>query len=287
MVKWAARLTQLRPSSIIEQSCERYYENHIIQRSVAILQHQNAIKHNATDSLLLKNLTNQSKQTEKRAYSIIGRYRIYFDDDKNFTHYEWKSKKKNKHGNIVIQNKELLNDVIKRFHHNDYGLQSEYIDCFTTLHLVDVNSNKKDMYRADPYFYKRPWNDWCLSRWMTGSTSSLYPCRILLFVDTTNMTFTAKRNEYNKYIAIVRASEDDERSRWRKKNKDCLLIESFESDKFIRMISCNSIVKPIFVLPDVNEFSYDGDKHIFKANHRIMLKSRKMWPEMFLNTSWV
>ena len=287
LVKWAARLTQLRPSSIIEQSCERYFENHIIQRSVTLLQHQNAIKSKAKDSTLFEMLKNQSKERNKRAYSIIGRYRIYFDEHKKFTHYEWKSKRRNKNGIFVIQNQDVLNDIIQRFHNDDYGLQCNYIDCFTTLNIVDVNSNQKDMYRADPYFYKRPWNDWCLSKWTVENSTDLYPSRILLFVDTTNMTFTTRPKNDEKYIAIVRASENDQRINLHKKNKNCMLIESFEADKYVRMISCDSIVNPVFVIPDVNEFSFHNNKHIFKSSHRIMIRDKNSWPDMFINTSWL
>ena len=56
LVKWAARLTQLRPSTIVEQSCERYYENHIIQRSVELLKHQNVIPIKHQESQLLTSL---------------------------------------------------------------------------------------------------------------------------------------------------------------------------------------------------------------------------------------
>ena len=51
MVKWAARHTQLRPSSLIEQTCVRYYENLIIDRAYDMLQFQNVI---------CKKMTNQN-----------------------------------------------------------------------------------------------------------------------------------------------------------------------------------------------------------------------------------
>ena len=124
-----------------------------------------------------------------------------------------------------------------------------------------------------------------MSRWSVDEDRSLYPCRILMFIDTTNMSFGTETNRYNKYIAIVCASEDDNRETSQK--NDCLLIESFESDRFIRMISCNSIVKPIFVLPDVHEFITSDNKHIFKAKHRIIIKDRKLWLSMFINMKWV
>ena len=287
LVKWAARLTQLRPSTIVEQSCERYYENQLITRSVDILKQQNIFKIKPEQSNLFQTLKQQLKNNRKRSYSIIGRYRIYFNKNKKFSHYEWKSaKKKRKMNNVIIHNTDLINDVIKRFHQNDFGLQCNYIDCFTTLNFLDKDANEKCMFRADPYFYKRPWNDWCLSRWNVNDSHHLYPCRIMLFVDTSNMKFDSNISSFDKYIAIVRASENDDRNMIQKKNKDCLLIESFESDKYIRMISCNSIVSPIFVIPDVNEFSNIDNKQCFKASHRIMLKTKREWPKMFLNSSW-
>ena len=75
-MKWAARLTQLYPSTIVEQSCERYYENHIIQRSVEIIKQLNAMKYNPKESQLLTTLQHQSQQNQK-----------CFDDHQKFTHY--------------------------------------------------------------------------------------------------------------------------------------------------------------------------------------------------------
>ena len=49
-----------------------------------------------------------------------------------------------------------------------------------------------------------------------------------MFVDTTNMTFEHFYNKQHPYLALVRASEPDIRSRNMRKNKDCLLIDSFE-----------------------------------------------------------
>ena len=46
LVKDAAHRTQLRPSSLVEQSCERYFENLIIQRSNDILKKQNLTAEN-------------------------------------------------------------------------------------------------------------------------------------------------------------------------------------------------------------------------------------------------
>ena len=186
----------------------------------------------------------------------------------------------------IIQNPNIINDLIRQLHNDNYGLMSSYIDCCTTLHIMDPNSKQKHMYRADTYFYKRPWNDWCESVWTTDNSSGKFPCRILLFVDTSNMIFRSYKSKFDKYIAVVRASEKDERSQVKKKNKDCILIDSFESDKYIRMINCNTITKPIFVIPDVNEVKRIENKYQFDSSHRIMLKDRNTWSKMFFETSW-
>ena len=133
------------------------------------------------------------------------------------------SKKCNKE---VVQSSNIIQSVINRLKKDDYGLQSEYIDCFTTLHSYNPKNNKKDMYRADPYFYKRPWMDWCSSQWNLANESDNndliqeFPCRIFMFIDTRNMTFDKDITEKGRYLAIVKSSEIDKRSDRLRRNKD-------------------------------------------------------------------
>ena len=286
LVKWAARLTQLRPSSLIEQSCDRYFENHIIQRSYEMLKHQNVIFTKTNDNHIMTNLTQQLQTGCQRSYVGIGRFRILFDENNQFTSIKWKSRSSQAQ-KYITQNPQIINDLIMQLHNSEYGLQSTFIDCCTTLNILDQNSKQKQMYRADPYFYKRPWNDWCESLWTVEGTSDTYPCRILMFIDTTNMSFTSLRKKNDRYYALVRASEKDERSNTQKKNKDCKLIKTYEADKYIRLINCKTIIKPIFVIPDIDSVEKNGTKLKYNAKHRIVLKDKHTWANMFINQEWV
>ena len=91
------------------------------------------------------------------------------------------------------------------------------------------------MYRADPYFYKRPWMDWCSSQWNLSNESDNndllqeFPCRIFMFIDTRNMTFDKDITEKGRYLAIVKSSEIDKRSDRLRRNKDCFLFNIFKA----------------------------------------------------------
>ena len=286
-VKWAARMTQLRPSTLIQQSCERYYENHVIDRAFEILRHQNVVPFPKENNQITLQLQENLHSGSIMSYVVIGRYQILFDDNLKFTKIVWKhhsSKNKNKY---IQPNVTIINDLITRMHTNEFGLQSKHIDCFTTLHTMRNDTKQKDMYRADSYFYKRPWNDWCETRWEAGSNTGCYPSRLLMFIDTSNMTFDNFENQQHPYLALIRASEPDERSIVLKKNKNCMLVNSFESDKFIRIINCGTITKPIFVIPDVNDVITQNNKTKFKSEHRLELKDKKTWPELFLSMPWM
>ena len=291
MVKWAARLTQLRPSSLIEQSCERYYENHVIQRAHDMLVEQNVVQGKQQNNDKNIHLHYQHDTTNTRSYVVIGRYRVHFNSNMQFTNIEWlrSGNKASTSTKPIIPNTHILNDMIVRLHTDEFDLQSNYVDCFTTLYTMDIDSNgitDKHMYRADTYFFKRPWNDWCETKWDADGVSGKYPSRLMLFIDTSNMTFNNFDNVEHPYLALVRASEPDARSTTNRKNKDCILIDSFESDKYIRVINCESIVKPIFVIPDINKIQTINQKTHFKSGHRIQMKDKHTWGNKFINTSW-
>ena len=236
-VKWAARMTQLRPSSLIEQSCERYFESHIIQRAYDLLKKQNAVKSIHPIDTITTNLQNQINNGSYISYVAIGRYRIHFDENLQFQTIEWKQHNAKKKSQYIRPNMTLINDLITRFHTHEYELESKYIDCFTTLHTMFHDDKVKRMYRADTYFYKRPWIDWCETKWNIQDKILKYPSRLLMFIDTSQMKFANYQNEEHPYLALIRASEDDTRNKSTKKNKNCLLINSFECDKYVRLIN--------------------------------------------------
>ena len=64
---------------------------------------------------------------------------------------------------------------------------------------------------------------------------------VILQQYTINMDFDADVKMLGRYWAIVRATELDSRTTSQRQNQDCLLINTYDTDKFIRIISCNSI----------------------------------------------
>ena len=70
-------------------------------------------------------------------------------------------------------------------------------------------------------------------------------------------------------------------------NKDCMLIQTFDTDKYIRIIGCSSIVDSCFVIPDIENVSTDQYKTSFESNNVIMLKDKKTWSKMFLKSEWI
>ena len=287
LVKSAARLTQLRPSTLIEQSCERYYENLIINRAIKLLKCQNVIPRPTTEPTYISSLREQSHVTNSRAYLSIGKYTINLSNDFKFRHFAWnKSRKQNK---VIMHNEKLIESVVQRLLKHDFGLESKYLNCCTTLHMHDEHQQSKHTYRADPYFYKRPWMDWCLSSWENDDTNEtkLYPCRLYMFIDTLNMKFKLDISEISRYWAVIKSSENDSRNTRELKNKTCSLITTFDADTYIRIIPCNTIVKPVFVIPDIVKITKSGDNTTFESKQIIMLNNQKDWPKMFIESKWL
>ena len=252
-----------------------------------MLKQQNVIQLHTHNNGITEQLKQDLKHGNIRSYVVIGRYRIMFDSNLKFTKIVWKQSRSSNKYKHFHPNSTIINDLIRRMHTQEYGLKSNYIECFTRLHTMLYNTGTKEMYRAYSYFYKRPWNDWCESRWESGTQSDCYPCRLLMFVDTSKMEFENFENIQHPYLALVRASENDERTRITRKNKDCMLIDSFQADNYIRIINCGTITKPIFVMPDVSDVKIEENKTIFQSNHRIKIKDRTTWSNLFINLSWI
>ena len=196
--------------------------------------------------------------------------------------------KPNQENTHIIQNSHLIQQVINRFQQDDYQLQSQYIDCITTIHIMDPGNLEKTSYRANPYFFKRPWHDWCSTSWDIDDTNiHQFPSRLLFIIDTINMDFDADVKMLGRYWAIVRATELDSRTTSQRQNQDCLLINTYDTDKFIRIISCNSIRKPVFMIPDVTSVSSDVYKTQYHSNQVIHIKQITDWPKIFMESKWL
>ena len=110
MVKWAARHTQLRPSSLIEQSCVRYYENLIIDRAYDMLQYQNVINKKNKEPKFIEFLKQRSKDTSEKSYIPIGRYKIILSKEYKYLYIQSsQSKKCNKE---ILQSSNIIQSVI-------------------------------------------------------------------------------------------------------------------------------------------------------------------------------
>ena len=289
LVKDNARNTQLRPSTLIEQSCERYYENGIIERSNDMLKAQNAVESKPTEPYYVTKLRHMSSYLNKRAYESTGTYQILITNDHKFNKIVWKQN--NYKRNQVVQNTSLIQLVINRFRHKDYSLESKFINCVTTIHMMEPNMSVKHTYRADPYYYKRPWHDWCSTTWDIDEDDNEnrdeFPSRILMIIDTKDMQFGTNISDLGRYLAVVRATEHDTRSTSEQLNHQCQLIDTYDKDQFIRIVSCDTITKPLFVIPDVSNVISDSYDVSFESNHVIKIKDKIEWSRLFLNSEWI
>ena len=101
------------------------------------------------------------------------------------------------------------------------------------------------------------------------------------------MDFDADVKMLGRYWAIVRATELDSRTTSQRQNQDCLLINTYDTDKFIRIISCNSFQKLVFMIPDVTSVSSDVYKTQYHSNQVIQIKQITDWPKIFMESKWL
>ena len=115
-------------------------------------------------------------------------------------------------------------------------LQSSEIHCFTSMYISDGFKENTTLYRADPYFYKKPWMDWCNYSWDINGVKMQFPCRMLMFIDTKDMFF------YSSHLAIIKSTIDNSNPSSTTFNNTCKLVKSFEVEKEIRITdSCKSL----------------------------------------------
>lgn len=293
LVKWAARRTQLRPSTIIEQSSERYYEDMLVNRATDILEHQNIIQKKPTTPALISQLKEEAKKSSNKvAFKGIGSYKILFDrSSKKIQKIEWKNSKSNE--KQISLNSKMINDIICKLLGEDMCLKGDEIHCFTSLYISKGTKESTTMYRADPYFYKKPWMDWCNSIWEYNGEKSEFPCRILMFIDTQSMSFdNPSVQKLGRYLAVVRStnkinSSNTNRRKNRMLNDMCKLVEPFQIEKAFRLISCHTITKPIFVIPDTIKVEEKYNVKAFHANNILRIKDYKKWADIFLTNEWL
>ena len=290
LVKWAARRTQLRPSTIIEQSCDRYFENMVVQRCYSLLQFHGIVNNKLDSQLSIKNnLMKSSSTLNKRLFKALGNYNINIDSNGKFVNIKWKNNKSQTQKTIHF-NKGLLQDIIDRLLKDDFKLESKLIPCYTQLHICDASINLNHKFRADPYFYKRPWMDWCNSVWKSDKHDNNndidieYPCRLLMFIDIKNTKFGTDVSYLGDYAAIIKSTKDDTRKN--RLNSCCKLIDTYECENFIRIIPADSISKPLFVIPDVQRSHTTKNSTSYESSHVMRIVSKEEWARLFINRSW-
>ncbi len=304
MVKAMARQTQQRPNILIEQATERYYEDQIISRVYNILELQNLVgkkKNNAKANVNSVEVNNLPASGISRV--SLGRYIVHIDPHtkkyqkvvwKNSSHSQRTARSTNSSKKKLAHSATVLQQVIDRLRLEDFGLYSDHINCFTTLSVTDHSSSSSSSikYRADPYFYKKPWLDWCVSDWgdtLVQDEESEFPCRIIMFLDSKDMHFEQDISQMGRYWAVVKSTKPDRRTNQEKRHIDgCHLIKSFEMELMLRIIPCESILRPTFVISDLNEvvpISANGPRK-FRSTHCLQLLEIQKWPEIFITNNY-
>ena len=87
----------------------------------------------------LTNMQLETLSTGMRSYHSYGEYKIIINSDSLFENIVWNNA--NNRTKYVMQNQVLIQKIINRLKMNDYGLQSSFIKCVTTLHILDPISH--------------------------------------------------------------------------------------------------------------------------------------------------
>lgn len=307
MVKNCARKTQRRPGILIEQSTQRYYENLVINRVHRILELNGSLI-DPPKRRVLKGNDDKVYVSKKHGhrYSKTGCFRILLNDDYSFKRFKWLSYEKQK-GQVASLSKEFVQNVIAYL--RKFGLESNYIDCFTSLKID--NDNGSNLYRADPCYHSKQWLDWCSTNWtitqdgenedtekLFVDPDDVYPTRLFLFIDVRKMEFSnLDISKEGSMWAMVRCTEKDNRlnnGRSRrshdqvKKHWKCKLIhKSFYLDNVVRKIDVETILKPTYVICDLdNIVDEGGNKRKYLNRHIIELKDKTLWSELFIEENW-
>ena len=298
MTKEPARMTQRRELLLSLQSCNRYYEKLCTDMIYEILVRNNSIRppsfRNQTDDQVLpigNDNIGQADSTRTNIYNCSGYYSYHFSDDGTFESYESKSKKKKRSKGLLIHNTNLVEEVYKKLSGCNMKLRSKFIVCFTSL-KYKVN-NRNIIFRADPSFHGKMWNDWCVTKWEEDddNEATYFPARILMFIDTNRMVFDEDINDkYGRYLVVIRATNNDQRN---KQSIGCNpkseLLKTYLIENNIRIVSCDAIDNNIYVLPDISSYHDKKRKvdditkqHRYTVKHVITLRKNSEWSSTFI-----
>ena len=293
ITKNPARQTQKRSSLLAQQAAERYSERLTVNFVYDLMIQNGVIDETRAPSTFnfegeIPGVHNRQIENDSPDYySISGRYVYHFDDNGKYTNVTW-DKRKNR---LNSHSPSLLEEIYARLRQEDYQIDCNYLSCFTVLKVVV--DKKECLFRADPYFYKKQWNDWCIASW---DGQGDYPARIFMFIDPTKMSFKQDVvSNVGQYLAIVKSTKDDPRRRSENRfDKDSCLFKSYGLENTIRIISCQSICRNAFVCPDISAnargnsttLSANTDSSAFKVNHVISFKPYSTWAKAFIDCNW-
>ena len=307
MAKNPARRTQQRSSVLAQQAAQRYYENTTVNLVYDILCHQGAIvppgekSHNSQYNDTLASTTRLRTEenvhhlrpvSANRSYTAVGKFRVYFTNSGSVTRITSNQSRKKK----VFHKESFMKQVFQRLKQADIRLRSNYIDCFT---LLKVKTQNGDIipFRADPYFFQNNWFDWCETKW--EGYSEMYPSRIFLFIDPTNMLFDVAnvQQEFGEYWAVTRNGAEDLRKPKRITKSNIIysleskLFDSYAMEDNIRLLNCGAINGELFVCSDISNETNKSSPYVpkprnFVVNHIQKFKKVKEWSRLFIDGDW-
>lgn len=310
MTKIPARMTQKRSLLLAEQATERYSERLAVQSVYRLLVNNDMIsddnmscnpyKSEATtlkQAYCVRNESGKNNAPDKDLsdyYTMSGPYKYVLHDNGLYDKVIWDKRKQRR----ISHKKKLVEEVFKHLKGPEFMLKDNFLTCFTTL-KVNVEGQQR-IFRADPYFFKKVWFDWCITKWEfddegdSNCEDSIteFPARILMFIDPSGMEFQDQKtvNKKGKYWAVVRCTDQD----LRKRNENFrfatpTLSKCYTLENSIRIISCQNIVREVFVYPDLKTISTNHNNSVFDhydISHIFAIDRYNSWPDKFINTRW-
>ena len=301
LAKNPARRTQKRSSMLAEQSAKRYFENSTISLMHKILVDQGRIK---SRKLHMQSLNENSFKNcvftgvnDKTIFQCSGKYRVYFDEDGKVDKHQWTYNKSRR----VFHKDTFFQEIYSRLKKNDIRISCDFIECFSLLKVV-IDNGYQICFRGDPFFFQKPWFDWCLSKWEKNEEdeedTGLYPTRIYLFIDPNMMTFDVDDvvEKFGKYWIVTRSVTKvnssactNQRSKKRRTNPPIEPFKSsittkYKTEKKIRFIDVATIVQELFVIPDISCPPNNNSMKDYTLNGIHSFDRINEWSRKFINS---
>lgn len=302
VTKNPARLTQQRSSVLAQQATNRYAERLSVTRIHDLLVSRGIINHTSSERAEINKCSipqcyNASTYAARSLdgedfYSISGKYTYFVDSQGKFKNVKWTRKTTKK----ISHKESLVEEVFARLRMDDFQLDCDYLHCFTVLKL---NKGGNDItFRADPYFFKKIWFDWCITKWDTESEEStlpeddgLYPARLLMFIDPSNMIFKKDViSSKGRYWAVIKCTTiDSRRNKSSRFGPQAKLFKTYARESDIRIISCDNIQNDAYICSDLDfvENKQELGKDDYSASHIMSLYPFASWSRIFIESTWI